>query len=169
MSKNKNWKRKAKRLQAVCEAMEGNCPKCPLCGGDSLCTEVYEKCGYTPFDMCLRSLEEMCKNTKADVKKNIPLPNMSLTPRGISEEAITREFEINELEDAIQLAVKRKEQILLYPKTMNLIVVDCYRAEQYYLMHTAIISYDSFNTEEEFINAVREEAEDRYGNKDTEV
>ena len=94
---------------------------------------------------------------------------MSENKKSINSEILFHEFKISELEDAINLAIKNKEQILLYPKNMNLIVVDIYREEQEYLKHTAIFNYNHFDTEEEFINTVKEKAEYMYENKDTEI
>lgn len=67
MGKNKNWKRKAKKLIAICQNVDGNCDSCTQEGKDTLCTEIFEEDDYTPYLEGIRSIEKMCKNKKKNI------------------------------------------------------------------------------------------------------
>lgn len=67
MGQNKNWKRKAKRLIAICQNVDGNCESCKQSSMNSLCTEIFKEDDNTPYLQGIRSIEKMCKNKKKQI------------------------------------------------------------------------------------------------------
>lgn len=160
MSKNKTWKRKAKRLKALCHKVNGYCYDCPQQYNDSLCFQIYNQCANTPFSQDIRTLERHCKNKVAKIKTHCYDKNILVEHH--KEKDIPQVFSINEIESAIKSAIKEKKYILLYPKNLNLIAVTHYRKEQEELIDTSIFNYNDFNTEEEFTEKVMSEANNKY-------
>ena len=61
MSKNKKWKRQAKKLLGECIKHEKE--SCMLCNAKDICYKNFCYTGYVPIEFGIRTLEDRCKYT----------------------------------------------------------------------------------------------------------
>lgn len=71
MSKNKRWKRQAKKLLGEC--IKNESVLCKNCNATEQCSKVFGYTGYIPVGFGIRVIEERCKyaNIFENVKRSI--------------------------------------------------------------------------------------------------
>lgn len=123
-----------------CAVLEGiNITNCGVLDATEYELDFFESCGggFSSVGSFTIPMEELHK--RINMFETIPL-----------------QYNRGEFTSAIDSAWAEKKNILIYPKDMDLIVVDVPREDHCYLKKTSIVEACCYNSKEEFENEIKE-------------